>query len=526
MADPLTPLPPPSSDSSATTVRVGGARLSIEEVIEVARGRARLALDPSPEVRDRLEHSHRAVDELRRSGGTLYGVTTGVGASIGNAVPAELHAEMPKNLFRFHGVGTGRLLDETEAAAVLVTRAASLARGYSGVRPALVERLCELVNRRVLPRIPAEGSVGASGDLTPLSYVAAVLAGEREVTIAGERASAAAALRSCGLEPLTLEPKESLAVMNGTSVMTAHACLAFASALRLARAACAITASLSDVVHGNPEHFDPRISEARPHPGQSLAARWIREDLAGPRSTRRPARVQDRYSIRCAPQIVGVLLDALRMSREWIEIELTGANDNPLIDPSTGEALHGGNFYGGHMCFAMDGLKTAVANVADMLDRQLLLLCAPETSGGLPENLVARSGHDRVIHHGFKAMQITASALTAEAQKLTMPASAFSRSTEAHNQDKVSMGSIAARDCLRIIELTETVSAIVLLAAAQAVDLRGDGVVSQRARALRDRLRKTVEPNTADRRQDLDIESALELLRSDELPIGTYAGDL
>lgn len=196
MADPVTTPNPASPDSAATAVSVGGARLTIEQVIDVAEGRARLALDPSHEVRERLERSHRAVGELRRSGGTLYGVTTGVGASVGNAVPSELHAEMPRNLFRFHGVGTGRLLDETESAAVLVTRAASLARGYSGVRPELIERLCELVNHRLLPCIPSEGSVGASGDLTPLSYVAALLAGEREATLAGEPVEAAEGLAS------------------------------------------------------------------------------------------------------------------------------------------------------------------------------------------------------------------------------------------------------------------------------------------------------------------------------------------
>lgn len=506
--------------TDARSVVIGGPRIAIDDVVAVAEGRARLALDPRAEVRERLERSHRAVEASRRSGGTIYGVTTGVGASVGNAIPEALHEELPRNLFRFHGVGTGPLLDDEAAAAVLATRAASLALGYSGVRVALVERLCELANRRILPCIPAEGSVGASGDLTPLSYVAALVAGEREARVAGEIVPAAQALADAGLEPLALEPKESLAVMNGTSVMSALACLAWVRCERLARAACAVTASLSDVMHGNPAHFDDRIAQARPYPGQILAARWIREDLAGPATDRRPAHLQDRYSIRCAPQVVGVLLDALRMAREWIEIELGGANDNPLIDPETGDALHGGNFYGGHLCFALDGLKAAAASVADLLDRQLILLCAPDTNGGLPENLIARSGDDRVVHHGFKAMQITASALTAEALKLTMPASAFSRSTEAHNQDKVSMGSIAARDCLRIVELGETVTAILLLAAAQAVDLRGDDVVSQRARALHARIRKSIEPNTADRRQDRDIETILGLLRSDELPIG------
>ncbi|MCA9510099.1 MAG: aromatic amino acid lyase [Myxococcales bacterium] len=510
-----------------SSVVLGRGSLRVEDVLAVAAGRARVELDADSRVRARLDASHAAVERLRRSGNPLYGVTTGVGASVANAIPEELHAELPLNLVRFHGCGTGRLLDDEEAAAVLVARAASLAQGYSGVRPVLVERLCELASRRILPCIPAEGSVGASGDLTPLSYVASLLVGEREARVDGAVVPAAEALARAGLAPLALEPKESLAIMNGTSVMTGLACIAFGRAQQLARAACAITAVASDATRGNPAHFDARIGIAKPHPGQQLAARWIREDLApdpAVASTRpAPARVQDRYSIRCAPQVVGVLLDALRFARELVETELCGANDNPLIDPDTGDALHGGNFYGGHVGFAMDALKAAVASVADLLDRQLVLLCTPETSGGLPENLVARTGPDRVVHHGFKAMQITASALTAEALKLTAPASAFSRSTESHNQDKVSMGSIAVRECLRILELTETVAAIALLAVVQAVDLRGAEAVAVRSRDLQRALRKAVEPNTADRRQDRDIETVLALLRRGELPVGDPA---
>jgi len=520
----------PKANSSANApgcVALGRTPLRIEDVLAIAAGDAPVELDRDARVRARLDASHAAVERLRRSDTPLYGVSTGVGASVGNRIPEELHDELPLNLVRFHGCGTGRLLDDEEAASVLVARAASLARGYSGVRPIVIERLCELANRRILPCIPAEGSVGASGDLTPLSYVASLLVGEREARVEGAVVAASEALANAGLAPLRLEPKESLAIMNGTSVMTGLACIAFGRAQALARAACAITAVASDVTRGNPAHFDARIGLAKPHPGQLLAARWIREDLAPDpavaSSRPEPARVQDRYSIRCAPQVIGVLLDALRFSRELLETELDGANDNPLIDPDTGDALHGGNFYGGHVCFAMDGLKAAVASVADLLDRQLVLVCMPETSGGLPENLVARSGADRVVHHGFKAMQITASALAAEAQKLTAPASAFSRSTESHNQDKVSMGSIAVRECLRIVELTETIAAISLLALAQAVDLRGAGAVAVRSRELQRALRKAVEANTADRRQDRDIDTVLAMLRRGELPLGDAA---
>ena len=205
----------------------------------------------------------------------------------------------------------------------------------------------------------------------------------------------------------------------------------------------------------------------------SACARWIAEDVEYvSEGVEHDGRVQDRYSIRCAPHVIGVLLDSLTFIRGLIETEINSSNDNPLLDPATGDVLHGGNFYGGHPCMAMDMLKIAVANVADLIDRQMALICNPATNNGLPADLVARSGADHVSHHGFKAMQITASALAAEALKLTMPASVFSRSTESHNQDKVSMGTIAARDALRVLELTETVLAVVQLALCQAVDLR------------------------------------------------------
>jgi histidine ammonia-lyase len=322
--------------------------------------------------------------------------------------------------------------------------------------------------------------------------------------------------------------------------MTALGCLSWVRARRLGRFAAALTAMTSDVLYGVPGHFDDRIFALKAHPGQRTCAEWVRggileRDHPPPRlryewvegdpsakaePTLRNARIQDRYSIRCAPHVIGVLLDALPFTRQLLETELNGVNDNPLIDPETGEALHGGNFYGGHACLVTDTLKNVVANVADLADRQLALLNNPLTNEGLPANLVARAGADRNTHHGFKAMEISASALAAEALKLTMPASVFSRSTESHNQDKVSMGSISARDCERVLDLTETVCVIHLLALAQAVDLRGAGKCHPRSEALRDAVREGVPINDADRRMDTDIERTLARYRAGELPIG------
>ena len=501
---------------SADGLVVGRSPLTIEDVLAVASGRRAVELDSSPYFRSAVNTSREAVERRLRESGSIYGVTTGVGASVTNDIPPELRAAMPHNLFRFHGCGTGALLDEEAAAAVVLVRLASLARGFSGVRFELLERMVEFLNLHLLPRIPSEGSVGASGDLTPLSYLAAALAGEREVTLRGEVMEASAAHGRCRLSPLQLQPKESLALMNGTAVMTALACLAHARAARLARLAAAITAIVVDVTHGNPEHFDERVLQAKPHPGQTRCGSWIRQDLSRAGTAPAPARLQDRYSLRCAPHVIGSLLDGLDFGRHVLEVELNGVDDNPIV-AAGGVVLHGGNFYGGHVCMIADLLKTQVAGVADLLDRQLVLACVPETSDGLPANLVAT---DQIVHHGFKAMQISASALTAEALKLTLPASVFSRSTESHNQDKVSMGTIAVRDCLRILELAETVAAIVLLAALQAVDLRGAERCGKRAVELHAVVRAAIPMVIEDRRQDHDIAHVLTMLRADELPIG------
>jgi len=450
---------------------IGGRRLTIEEVVSIAHRRTPVALSADPAWRARIE---RGADFLRRhllQGATVYGVNTGYGDSCVVDVPMELVEVLPLQLLRYHGCGMGQHLDDAQTLAVIAARLNSLAYGFSGVRHVLLERLADLINHRVLPRIPSEGSVGASGDLTPLSYVAAALVGERDVRFRDELCDARSVWARLGHTPLTLAPKEGLALMNGTAVMTGLACLAFARAAHLTRLAARLTALSTVALDGRAAHFDPMLFEVKPHAGQAEAAAWIREDLAGREDT--PGhRLQDRYSIRCAPHVIGVARDALSWVRRDVENELNSANDNPLIDPDGERVLHGGNFYGGHIAFAMDSLKVAVANLADLMDRQLALLVDDKFSNGLPRSLSGAAPERASINHGFKAVQISSSAWTAEALKLTMPASVFSRSTEAHNQDKVSMGTIAARDCLRILELTEQVAAAHTLATVQAARLR------------------------------------------------------
>jgi histidine ammonia-lyase len=499
-------------------VTFGPAPVSLDDVAAIAAGAAGVTLSTDAAFRARLDESRASLERQLAAGRTIYGVTTGVGESCETAVPLARTGEVSANLLRFHGCGTGAPLTDEESAAVVAARLASLCRGHSGVRAVVLERLADLLRHRILPRIPSEGSVGASGDLTPLSYVAAVLTGEREVSLRGEVMPARAALERCGLAPLELRPKEALSLMNGTSMMTGLACVAFVRARALARLAASLSAMASDVLRGNASHFDARIFALKPHPGQAACAAWMRAHLGEGVAPRAGTRLQDRYSLRCAPHVIGVLLDALAMFKPMLEIELNSVNDNPIVDAERDEILHGGNFYGGHVAFAMDGLKAAVANVADLLDRQLVMLCNPATNAGLPADLVAPEAGP--THHGFKAMQIGASALTAEALKLTMPASVFSRSTESHNQDKVSMGSIAARDCQRVLELTETVAAVELLALCQAVDLRGPDACAPGSRQLHAAVRRLVSRNDADRRQDVDIVKVLETHRAGALPVG------
>jgi histidine ammonia-lyase len=499
-----------------TVIALGAETLTCEAVEAIAFGRCQLQLSEAPAFRARLGRGADVIAERLAREIPTYGVNTGFGASVRNAVPPSAAAALARNLPRYHGCGVGPELSYTESRAVMAVRLASLCAGYSGVRPLLIERLALLLDRGVTPVIPARGSVGASGDLTPLSYIAALLAGEREALFEERRMSAAGVHAALGLEPLTLQPKESLAIMNGTSLMAALACLSCARARRLATAANALTAMSVAALAGQRNHFDARVFQAKAHAGSAASAAEIRAYLKQPQPSAASPRIQERYSIRCAPHVIGVLLDALPFCQGVLETEINGASDNPLIDPESGDVLHGGNFYGGHVALVADTLKAAVANLADLMDRQLALLCAPETNNGLPENLVGMQGPERFAHHGFKAMEITASALTAEALKLTMPASVFSRSTEGHNQDKVSMGSLASLDLRNVLELTEHVAAVHALAAAQALELRGLEHAPPALRALHARVRE----HAAFMREDRPLDAAIAALAI-ELRAGT-----
>ena len=517
-------------------MQIDGTSLTLEAVHDIARNQVAATLSTDPVVLARIDESVELRDSLIDSGVPIYGVTTGVGASVDSQVARDRAAEMQHNLVRKCGCGSGPTLSRDATRAAIAIRANCLAKGNSGVRRVVIERLLEMLQFDLLPMIPEQGSLGASGDLIPGSYIAATLVGERDVQHAGEVRPAAEAWARHDRKPLRFEPKEGLAIINGTMVMSGIAVLATLDAARLARLADISTAMALEGLAGIPSPYDPFLQQVKPHSGVDRSASFLLYLLEGSRLARRyqevideiepmaatghrrlEVRIQDNYSIRCAPHCTGALYDALEWIRRWLEIEINSSNDNPLFDPDAGRARSGGNFSGFHVGLAMDTLKIAVASVVDQIDRQFALLVDERFSNGLPPNLTPmRTADDpeHGIHHGFKGVQLAMSALAAEAQQRAMPMTVFSRSTEWHNQDKVSMAMTAARQARDMVELGERCVAMHLLACCQAADLRGPELLG-RTRAIYDRIRAVSDRVDRDRELQDDIERVTQLLRSE-----------
>ncbi|SEM13948.1 histidine ammonia-lyase [Syntrophus gentianae] len=497
---------------------VNGQNVNLDEIVALSRNAKKVFISEDRAFIARMEQSRKMLADAVERSIPVYGVTTGYGKSCGkrlskkDALKRKGASPLP-----FHGCGTGEPIGIEETRAAMVCRLLCLARGYSGVSLPLLEQIASFLNKGITPVVPCEGSVGASGDLTPMSYIAATLAGDREVFYRGRRMPALEAIEKAKLTPYAFQMKEHLSMMNGTSVMTGIAVIAVERAVRILDAAVCAAALAVHALKGKAHHFHEEIGRAKSFPGQIRIARKMRELLAteadlSDLEENSPESLQDPYSIRCTPQIAGVLDDALQWISDWVTIEANSSNDNPIFDPESGAPLMSGNFYGGHMAFAMDALKAALASIADMSDRQVMLLVAPQYNRGLPADLVGMKGPESLFYHGFKAMSLSSSALAAEALKNTMPAGSFSRSTESHNQDKVSMGTIAARDAARICTLTERVVAIHLLAAAQACELRGNIRYRPRLERLLEKLRKESAMVTEDRPLDRDIEGIVQLI--------------
>ncbi|CAM5711105.1 aromatic amino acid ammonia-lyase [Streptomyces viridifaciens] len=526
--------------SGGRHLELDGVTLSPRSVAAAARregGDTRVGL--SAGAAERMRASVGLKDTLLAQEIPIYAVTTGFGDSCIRQISPDKAADLQRNLVLYHLNGVGPAAVPAVARATMLIRANALARGVSAIRPEAVETLLECLRRDILPLIPERGSVGASGDLVPLCYLAAALIGEGDVLHRGTVRPALDALRDEGIQPLRLEPKEGIALINGTSFAAAYAVLAAWDARELVFVAELATAMTLEALRGNASALHPFVHVNKPHPGQVASARTVRtllagsrlatsfdeilmrrEKLAGRGYVKLNERIQDKYSVRCAPQIIGIARDTLDWVERWLETEINSATDNPLFDVDE-DGLHlGGNFYAGHVGQAMDSLKTTVAGLANLLDRQLALVVDEKFNEGLPPNLVAARRPDDPqagLHHGFKGMQIAASAVTAEALKQTGPVSVFSRSTEAHNQDIVSMGTISARDARTVNGLVREMAAIHLLALAQAIELRGVELASPAVRAVHALIRKHCAFVTHDRRLDQDIRAVMDLIESGSL---------
>ncbi|MBK5257493.1 MAG: histidine ammonia-lyase [Vicinamibacteria bacterium] len=462
-----------------------------------------------------MRASRAVVDGAVARGDVVYGVNTGFGNFADVRIgPMDLEA-LQRNLVRSHAAGVGPTLPILETRALMVLRANVLAKGFSGARVETASLLIECLNRGIHPKVPEQGSVGASGDLAPLAHVALLLIGEGECEVNGQDLKAAEALAAAGLKPVTLGAKEGLALINGTQLMTGIAALALLEAETLARTADVVAAMTVDALLGTDVAFDPRIHAARPHAGQAASARNLKRLLEGSalrESHRNCGRVQDAYSLRCAPQVHGACRDALAFVRRTLEIEMNSATDNPMVFAESGELLSGGNFHGEPAAMAADFLSIAAAEIGGISERRIERLVNPSLSG-LPAFLTEDGG----LRSGFMMAHVTAAALASENKSLAHPASVDSITTSANKEDHVSMGPIAARQARSVVANVRRILAIEALAAAQAIEFHRPLRTSNTLEAVHAALRAAVPKYDTDRIMGPEIEHAAELIRKGDL---------
>jgi len=503
-------------------VNVQGNHITLDDII-YAEG---VTLSKTVEFQAKVNKAHDFLVNEIKSGKPIYGVTTGYGESGKNYLLYDEAKILQINLFRFHGCGVGKNLDEDEAFYMTLIRMISLSKGYSGISYNLLKRLELMVNERILPVVPEQGSVGASGDLTPLSYLAAAIAGEREVYYKGEIRKTADVYKELNIEPYELQPKETLAIMNGTATMSAIATNSMKKFENFMGAYTSFIAGIFELLNADDTPLQPLVHEVKPFEGQIAIAKEILKKIEGTKLTHsreeryndffneESLNIQDRYSIRCTPQVLGVVMDNLTISKKWVETEINAVNDNPVIDGENEKIYTTGNFYGGYVAHAMDTLRISVANVADLLDKQFAILVDHKYNRGLGENLKLS---DKNYFHGFKAMQITLSSLSADVMMNITPASVFSRPTESMNQDKVSMGTTAAIHFKNQLPNIENMLAIAMMGLAQAVDIRDKKGISPHLEKIYNTIREEVEPLIEDRRMDFDIAKVIKLINSGKL---------
>jgi histidine ammonia-lyase len=486
--------------------------LALADLRAAWSGAGKLALDPGAYAA--IEASAAAVQGIVAKGDPAYGINTGFGLLAKKHIAQDQLARLQRNLILSHAVGTGELLSDAVARLVLLTKIGSLARGYSGVRPLIVDTLIALYNAGIMPAIPSQGSVGASGDLAPLAHMTLAMLGVGQVRVDGRLVDARAALAAAGIEPVELGPKEGLALINGTQVSTALALEGLFMTERLLEAAMVTGALSLDAARGSDAPFDARVHAVRGQPGQIAAAAIYRELVAG--SAIRAShlvgdeRVQDPYSLRCQPQVMGAVADLVANTSRTLLIEANAVTDNPLV--FDGEVISGGNFHAEPVAFAADTLALAIAEIGALAERRIALLI-DATLSGLPPFLVREPG----VNSGFMIAHVTAAALASENKSLAHPASVDSLPTSANQEDHVSMATFAARRLGQMAHNTSVIVGIELLAAAQGIDFHRPLMSSKVLEEVHARLRRRVARFDEDRFFAPDIEAARQMVAGGEL---------
>lgn len=493
-------------------VCVGEQSFAIEQLVAVAERAAVVRV--SGDARPRLERCYEFVKRLAHAGAPVYGLNTGCGPLASHSIDAERREQFQRNIVRSHATTLGPPHATAFVRAAMVARAHVLARGCSGVDPALVDLLVDMLNAGIHPVVREVGSVGASGDLVELAQIALAVLGEGTAEVDGHTASAAEALRSASLQPIRPRFREGLALINGTSFHTGVAAVLLVRARRLIDAAETAAAMVFEALRGNLEALSPELHAVRPHPGQRAVAERVSKLLAGSslaRGEKATASGQDAYTLRCIPQVLGAVVDAVEHAAAVVQIEIDSVTDNPLFLVDEERVVHGGNFHGQPVAMAIDQLKIAIVELGVMCERRIARVLDASLNDGLPPFLVRGQAG---LHSGFMGLQYCASSMAADNAVLASPASVHSVPTNANNQDVVSMGMVAARQAARVLENVERMVAIELLCGAQALDLRGIDLAAAGTRAAHALVRGKSAPLLEDRPLGEEVEALCGVIRS------------
>jgi phenylalanine ammonia-lyase len=531
-------MPPRGNSDQKQIIEISGMQLNSRQVADVARDGCQVQLSQDPDVQKKILASRELLEEKLRGGEIIYGVNTGLGGNVRFILPASDLAKHQQNIFRFLICGSGDPLPEDAVRAAILLRANALSKGYSAVRLVVIEALIGLLNHGITPVVPTYGSVGASGDLIPSAYIGRALLGQGDVVFKGHTMPAQKALAQAGLQPLSLKPKEGLALINGTTVMTGIAALQIHDGSYLAQLVLAACALALEALNATDDPFHERVQAVKNHPGQMEAAAFCRKLIEGSRYLRNLDKIREKvgekshqangtishaddaiqtpYSLRCIPQGIGPVIDAIKGHQVVVEREINSANDNPLVDPVEGRVYHTGNFYGGHIARALDSWKIDLATLGNWLHALMAMVVDERFNNGLPANLAPKPG----LFSGFKGMQLCLTSLVCALRHLANPSLIHALPTEQYNQDMISLGTHSALTAMQMTTILRDAVAIALLALCQAIDLRGGSErLGKGTRGVYEAIRGVVPFLGEDRPLDGDIKKVAELIKNRLIPL-------